>query len=120
MNRTVLASFVPLFYLHAQDVSEQQAKLEHIRAVNLARAAALPSFVADEMAVRYKSKHVDPPQWQLVDTIESEIAVQGVDFTRRNTRIDGKSWNQPGFPGSASASISEWSSSRFSRANARL
>jgi hypothetical protein len=98
MNRTVLASFVPLFYLHAQDVSEQQAKLEHIRAVNLARAAALPSFVADEMAVRYKSKHVDPPQWQLVDTIESEIAIRDGGFVRQHTTVNGKPWNKPNLP----------------------
>jgi len=80
MNRRILASFVPLVCLHAQDVAEQQAKLEHIRAMNLERAATLPSFVADEIAVRYKSKHVDPPQWEHVDTIESEVAVRGDGF----------------------------------------
>ena len=82
----------------AQDVSQQQATLGHIREVNLERAAALPSFVADEVAVRYTSPHVDPPQWKLMDTIESEISVRGADFTRQNVRIDGKPWTKPNFP----------------------
>src|SRR5580704_17249236 len=98
MNRGIVASFVTLFCLHAQDASEQQAKLEHIRAVNLARAASLPSFVAYEIAVRYKSKHVDPPEWQLVDTIQSEIAIRGDGFVRQHTTVNGKPWNKPNLP----------------------
>ena len=82
----------------AQDVSEQQAKLEHIRAVNLERAAALPSFVADEVSVREMSPHTDPAQWKRLDTIESEISVHGKQFTRQNVRIDGKPWTKPQFP----------------------
>ncbi len=82
----------------AQDVSEQQAKLAHIRDVNLERAAALPSFVADEVAVRYTSPHVDPPQWKILDTIESEISVHGTGFARQNVRINGKPWTKPNFP----------------------
>ncbi len=84
--------------LCAQDLSEQQRNIEHARSVNLERAATLPSFVADEIVLRYTSPHVDPPQWKLLDTIESEIAVHGTDFIRRNTRIDGRPWNKPDFP----------------------
>jgi hypothetical protein len=84
--------------LCAQDVSEQQAKLAHIREVNLERAATLPSFVADEVAVRYTSRHVDPPQWKFMDTIESEISVRGADFTRQNVRLNGRPWTKPNFP----------------------
>lgn len=82
----------------AQDVSQPQAKLEKIRAVNLDRAARLPNFVADEVAVRYHSKHVNPPVWQPLDTIESEISVRCDDFTRQNVRLNGKPWTKPNFP----------------------
>ncbi len=98
MSRTLPAFFVGLVCLHGQDVSEQQAKLEHIRAVNLERAATLPSFVADEVAIRYRSKHTDPPQWEYFDTIESEIAVRGADFARQNVRLNGKPWTKQNFP----------------------
>ena len=98
MAKTVLTFFVGLACLAAQDVSQQQAKLEHIRAVNLERSNALPSFVAHEVAVRYTSRHADPPQWQPLDTIESEIVVRGADFTRQNVRIDGKPWTKPNLP----------------------
>jgi len=50
---------------------EDAGKLEHARAVNLERAAKLPSFVMDEKAIRYKSRHTDPPKWEVFDTIES-------------------------------------------------
>ncbi len=92
------AFFVGLVCLQGQDVSEQQAKLEHIRAVNLERAAKLPSFVADEVAIRYRSKHTDPQQWEYFDTIESEIAVRGADFARQNVRLNGKPWTKQNFP----------------------
>src|SRR5580704_16289574 len=98
MNRAVFMLLAVSFCLHAQDASEQPLKLEHIRAVNLERAAALPSYVADEIAVRYRSKHVDPPQWQHVDTIESEIATRGDGFVRQHTTVNGKPWNKPSLP----------------------
>jgi len=98
MTRTVLTLFVVFACLAGQDVSEQQAKLERIRAVNLRRAATLPSFVADEIAVTYRSKHTDPPQWEHFYTSESEIAVRGADFTRQNVRLNGKPWTNPDFP----------------------
>ena len=75
----------------------QDAKLEHARTVNLERAAKLPSFVMDEKATRYKSRHTNPPKWEVFDTIESEIAVRGKGFTRENVRRNGKPWEKPNF-----------------------
>ena len=48
-------AFVLVLSLRAQD-----AALEQARQVNLERAAHLPDFVADEIAVRSKSRHIDP------------------------------------------------------------
>src|SRR5215472_8588344 len=87
------------FFVLALRVLAQDSQLEHIRSVNLERAANLPNFVADEIAVRYRSPRVSPPQWRQVDTIESEIAVRGRGFTRRNTLVDGKPWNKQVLPG---------------------
>jgi hypothetical protein len=102
MTRELLISSILLLSVRGQDSAEtqrMQAKLEHAREVNLERAAKLPSFVADETAKRYKSKHIDPPNWQYVDTIESEIAVRGATrFSRAHTRLNGKPWNKPSFP----------------------
>lgn len=78
----------------------QAQDLDHIRDVNLARAKSLPSFVADEVMVRYKSRHTDPPKWERVDVVESEVAVErGVNFSRKNVRLDGKPWKKPLLPG---------------------
>jgi hypothetical protein len=82
-----------LLSLQGQDA----AKLEHARKVNLERAAKLPSFVMDEKATRYKSRHTDPPKWEVFDTIESEIAVRGEGFTRENVRRNGNPWKKPNF-----------------------
>src|ERR1051326_1830780 len=92
MKRAVVSLLFTLL-LTAQDPA-----LEHARKVNLARAAALPNFVADETATRYKSRHIDPPKWELVDKIESEISVKGPGFTRTNIRVNGKPWNKPDLP----------------------
>jgi hypothetical protein len=93
MNRA-LVLVVLLTPLRGQD----PASLKHARTVNLERAANLPNFVADETAKRYKSPHTDPPKWEFVDTIESEISVKGTDFRRENTRLNGKPWTKPNFP----------------------
>jgi hypothetical protein len=82
-----------LLSLRGQDA----ARLEHARTVNLDRAAKLPSFVMDEKATRYKSRHTNPPKWEVFDTIESEIAVRGEGFTRDNVRRDGNPWKKPNF-----------------------
>jgi hypothetical protein len=74
-----------------------QTALEHTRTVNLERAAKLPSFVMDEKATRYRSRHTDPPKWEVFDTIESEIVVRGEGFARENVRRNGEPWKKPNF-----------------------
>jgi hypothetical protein len=91
--------------LIALTLQAQDQKLDHARTVNLARSANLPDFVADEIAVRYKSRHVTPPQWQLVDRIESQIVVQGSGFTRQNVMVNDKLWNKPNLPDGSTWSV---------------
>lgn len=98
MQTTVLFFFVST--LLAQD-----ARLEHARQVNLDRAEKLPTFVADEIAVRFQSPRIDPPEWRQVDTIESEIAVRNGRFTREHTRVNGKPWNKAHLPNGAGWSV---------------
>jgi hypothetical protein len=75
-------------------------ELERVRQVNLDRAKNMPDFVADETARRYTSSaKADPPEWKLVDTIESDITFKGDEPTRGHIRINGKPWNKPNFPG---------------------
>jgi len=57
--------------------------LERVREVNLARAAKMPNFSADERATRSLSR-------KQVDTVESEIAFHGDDAARQHVRINGK------------------------------
>lgn len=94
MTRLFL-SWMVLLPLTGQDAGK--IALEHARAVNLARAAALPNFVVDEKATRYKSRHTNPPKWEVFDTIESEIAVRGRGFTRQDVRRNGKPWKKSNF-----------------------
>jgi hypothetical protein len=96
MRRTTLLLPAFLLSIAAQDTA--QTALEHAREVNLERAAKLPHFIADESVKRYKSPHTNPPQWKYVDTIESEIAVQGSGFTRRHPLLNGKPWTKAEFP----------------------
>jgi len=99
MNKRSLLPALLLSCLRAQFAPHQTA-LEHVRAVNLERAAKLPDFVADETAVRYHSRHTDPPEWKHVDTIESEIAFQrGTQFSRQHVRVNGQPWHKKGFNG---------------------
>jgi hypothetical protein len=95
MRRILLAFSILLPPLSGQNPA---AALEHARRVNLERAAKLPNFVADETAKRYKSRHTNPPNWEYVDTIESQIAVKGSDFKRERTTLNGKPWTKPNFP----------------------
>jgi len=96
MTRLLVALSI-LSALLFQEV-DWKAALEHARAVNLERAAALPNFVADESVVRYKSAHSSPPQWKLVDKIESEISANARGFTRDHVLLNGKPYNKPQFP----------------------
>jgi hypothetical protein len=69
-------------------------EFEQIRDVNLDYISRLPSFIADEVAVRtHKLKGSD--KWKDKDTIESEIAFKGGNATRQNIRFNGKLWNKP-------------------------
>ena len=69
-------------------------KLEYARKVNLAYAANMPSYVADETAKRYTSKSPSE-KWQYQDTIQTEIAINGTRAVRRQIRRNGKPWKQP-------------------------
>lgn len=83
-----------------QQVQDYQAALEQARRVNLEFAKRLPNFVADEHAIRYKSGSVNPPDWQVIDHIDSEISVKGQNvFTREHVLVEGKPWNKPAFNG---------------------
>ena len=89
---------LPLLFISLLPQEAAKTALERARTVNLERAAALPNFVADEKAVRYKSRHTNPPKWEYVDTIESEISVKGASFTRDRVLLNGKPFNKPTFP----------------------
>jgi hypothetical protein len=81
--------------------SEWTARLEQIRAHVLEFASGLPNFVADEVARRYVSP-TNPPNWRLVDTIESEITFKGSAVSREHIQVNGRPSNSgylelPGF-----------------------
>jgi hypothetical protein len=80
--------------LQAQD---PDAALEHARQVNTALAANLPNFVVDETAIRYKSRHADPPKWEIFDKIEAELVVRGAGYERQNVRRNSKPWKKPDY-----------------------
>jgi hypothetical protein len=75
-----------------------QAEFEHARQVNLARAANMPSFTADEIVKLFTTRRANPAAWEPMDTIESEVVFEGVEPTRRHIRLNGKPWNKPRFP----------------------
>lgn len=64
--------------------------------MNLDYAKALPNFVADETAQRYRQV---PGEAELksYDRIESEVSFQGTRESRQHVVKDGRDWNQP-FP----------------------
>jgi hypothetical protein len=80
--------------LRAQDSA---SALEHARQVNLDLAANLPNFVVDETAIRYKSRHTDPPKWEIFDKIDAELVVRGSGYKRQNVRRNGKPWKKPDY-----------------------
>ncbi len=80
---------------------EWPARLEQVRSRILKFVAEMPNFVADEVAKRYVSTG-NPPDWRLVDTIQSEITFKGNAVTREHLSVNGKPWNEgyralPGF-----------------------
>jgi hypothetical protein len=70
------------------------ARLDHVREVNLSYVSNMPNFVADETAKRY-TKRGASGQWTYFDTVETEIAFQGSRAVRRNIRKDGRPWDGP-------------------------
>ncbi|HLW76145.1 MAG TPA: hypothetical protein VKS01_04150 [Bryobacteraceae bacterium] len=93
-NLTVPApSATPTETAPAMDAAAH-AKLEHAREVNLERAAALPNFVADEIAKRFAGD-ARSSQWRAADTIQAEITFKGRDVTRQQIRRDGRKWDKP-------------------------
>jgi hypothetical protein len=75
-------------------VSDGDTRLEHARKVNLAYAANMPSYVADETAKRYTSSSASA-KWKYQDTIQTEITISGTRAVRRQVRRNGKPWEQP-------------------------
>lgn len=66
-------------------------EFEPVRVVNLANLAKLPSFIADEFAVRTR-KPKGSTSWKDKDIIESEMSFKGDSVSREHVRINGKSW----------------------------
>jgi hypothetical protein len=75
-------------------VSDDDSRLEHARKVNLAYAANMPSYVADETAKRYTSSSASG-KWKVQDTIQTEITINGARAVRKQVRRNGKPWEQP-------------------------
>ena len=63
--------------------------LDRVRDVNLARAAKMVNFTANEFAARFLRRKGDT-KWKQMDTVESEIAFHGDSGSRQNIRINGK------------------------------
>ena len=70
------------------------ARLERIRSRILESTSRMPNFVADEVARRYSSA-TNPPNWRLLDTIESEITIKGSAESREHMTVNGKPWDHP-------------------------
>jgi hypothetical protein len=73
---------------------EWPARLKQIRSRIVKFVSQMPNFVADEVATRYVSV-VNPPDWRLSDTIESETTVKRGAISREHIVVDGKPWESP-------------------------
>ncbi len=87
--------------LSAAGTHKEPATLEQLRSHILEFVSGMPNFVADEVARRYVSTG-SPPDWRLVDTIESKITFRGSAVSREHMTVNGKPWNSgyralPGF-----------------------
>lgn len=91
-GKLVLACFAAIAPPAA--VSQNDEALQHARTVNLAYAAHMPSFVADEIAKRYASNSKSA-KWRYVDTIQTEITFSGPRAVRRQIRRNETPWEQP-------------------------
>jgi len=89
LRAALLAVLAPLFAAWAADTA-----LDRAREVNLAYAANMPSYIADETAKRYTSSS-GSGKWQYQDTIQTEITISGSRAVRRQIRRNGKPWDRP-------------------------
>jgi hypothetical protein len=87
-----IPAFTLLAPIFAQDPT---VELERARTVNLQRSAQLPDFVADEVAIRYRTRHSTPSKWELFDKVEAEVVARDSRFQRQNVRRNGKPWKKP-------------------------
>ena len=85
---------VVLLAVVAPLAAQHDAALAHAREVNLAYAANMPSFVADETAKRSTSNS-PTGKWRAEDTVQTEITFNGPRAVRRQIRRNGKPWNFP-------------------------
>jgi hypothetical protein len=69
--------------------AEARQSLEHTREIALRYVARLPNFIADETATRYTAR-TSPPEWRLLDTIQSEVKFRGAFETRDQVLQNGK------------------------------
>ncbi|HWF08785.1 MAG TPA: hypothetical protein VG297_09990 [Bryobacteraceae bacterium] len=69
--------------------STEPEGLERVREVNLARAARMTNFIADEQATRFLRRKGDTKR-KRADTVDSEIAFHRDAGSRQNIRINGK------------------------------
>jgi hypothetical protein len=83
--RLIAAFLLPV----AAVAADPAAALQRARQVNAELAAQLPNFVVDETVMRYKSRHTDPPKWEVFDKIEAEVVVRGSGFGRQNVHRNG-------------------------------
>jgi hypothetical protein len=67
---------------------------EHARKVNLEYASAMPNFVADESAKRYRSGTASGTL-RPFDTIDSEVTFRNRRVIRQQIRRNGRPWDQP-------------------------
>jgi hypothetical protein len=98
-TRGMIGIALTLFCASGQ--SGDETKLARARRVNLAYAGSMPSYVADEIANRYTSGPKSS-KWQPLDTVETEITIEGTRAIRRQIRRNGRPWDQafdalPGF-----------------------
>jgi hypothetical protein len=68
--------------------------MDRVRSVNLARAANMPNFVADEAAVRFL-RQKSASKWKQADIVEAQIGFHGDDANRDQIRINGKPYKTP-------------------------
>ena len=80
---------VPVPFVPTPAAAGDPALLDHVRQVNLEYTRALPNFVADEVAKRYRQLPRSS-RLEYVDRIESEMTFRGGRGARRQVLRDGQ------------------------------